>query len=367
MWDLVPGKTTHPINPVDAKGNPVTRHGKPCSIVEPPPAGFAQCPCSRYSGEGYGTHCGIGKDDGFDWEIGTPYTLNVTYDPTVVSNESDATFLFTIFNEKSKDTIEVGRIRTTNPSGTNGIPKGKFRCNEMPVGGGSFQEFYDGGNFTSWATISGPIFRGVENHSADIVPTGFQACCFFGNCSGGYGGCQNQTVFYSSGPTDPDCSKAPIAGKPTCGFNGLPAVSFKGGEGQPIADYFVPPWYNWAAKFNADGSAGPDGGTLPESGGCEFALDSNRGGGTNAFANWASIPYPGSQPFSMPEKCDAEAKGAIGRCARLCCAYCLKDEDCVEATLIGRGCHLFHADPKLPFGPWNNRSTGITTIAPKRS
>ena len=198
------------------------------------------------------------------------------------------------------------------------------------------------------------------------MPTGFQACCFFGNCSGGYGGCQNQTVFFSTGASDPDCSKSPIAGKPTCGYNGLPAVSFKGGEGQPIAAYFVPPWYNWAAQFNADGSAGPDGGTLPESRSCDFAFHSNRGGGTNSFANWASIPYPGSQPFSMPEKCDAEVKGSVGRCARLCCAYCLADKECVEATLIGRGCHLIHVDPKLPFGPWNNASTGITTVVPKR-
>lgn len=155
MQDIVPGETTHPINPVDQDGNTVTRHGKRCSIVEPPPTGFAQCPCSRYSGEGYGTHCGIGKDDGFDWEIGTPYTLNVSYDPAVINNASDSTFLFTILNEKSKELIEIGRIRTTNPSGTHGIPKGKYACNEIPVGGGSFQEFYDGGNFTSWATISG--------------------------------------------------------------------------------------------------------------------------------------------------------------------------------------------------------------------
>ena len=171
---------------MDKHGNPVTRHGKPCSIVEPPPAGFAQCPCSRYSGEGFGTHCGLGKGDGYDWDIGTPYTLNVSYDPSVANNASDATFLFTVFNEVSKELIEVGRIRTTNPSGTHGIPKGKYACNEIPVGGGSFQEFYDGGNFTSWATISGPRFRGVKGQMEDIVPTGFQACSFFGNCSGGY-------------------------------------------------------------------------------------------------------------------------------------------------------------------------------------
>ena len=35
----------------DKDGKPVTRHGKPCSTTEPPPPGFAQCACSRYSGE----------------------------------------------------------------------------------------------------------------------------------------------------------------------------------------------------------------------------------------------------------------------------------------------------------------------------
>ena len=49
----------------------------------------------------------MGKDDGFDWKIGTPYTLNVSYDPSVVNNVNDSTFLFTIFNEESKELIEV--------------------------------------------------------------------------------------------------------------------------------------------------------------------------------------------------------------------------------------------------------------------
>jgi hypothetical protein len=68
----------------------------------------------------------------------------------------------------------------------------------------------------------------------------------------------------------------------------------------------------------------------------------------------------------MPQKCDAEVKESVGRCSRLCCAYCLADKDCVSATLIGTGCHLVHLDPKVPFGPWNNASTGITSILPTR-
>jgi hypothetical protein len=69
-----------------------------------------------------------------------------------------------------------------------------------------------------------------------------------------------------------------------------------------------------------------------------------------------------------PQKCDGETGGAgkAGPCTQQCCAYCLADKDCVMARLIGRGCHLVHADPKLPFNAWNNKSAGITTITPRR-
>ena len=108
---------THPVNPVNSDGKPTNHQGKLCSTEEPPPVGFVGCPCSRYSGEGFGVHCGIGEADGFIWEIGTPYTLNVSLDPTVPNNASAATFAFTITNEKSKQIIDVGKILTTNPSG----------------------------------------------------------------------------------------------------------------------------------------------------------------------------------------------------------------------------------------------------------
>ena len=42
-----------------------------CSTHEPPPKGFVQCPCSRYTGEGFGTQCGLGAADDYMWEIGT--------------------------------------------------------------------------------------------------------------------------------------------------------------------------------------------------------------------------------------------------------------------------------------------------------
>ena len=56
-----------PVNPTNSDGKPVDRQGKLCSTTEPPPAGFTSCPCSRYSGEGFGVHCGIGAGDGFLW------------------------------------------------------------------------------------------------------------------------------------------------------------------------------------------------------------------------------------------------------------------------------------------------------------
>eukprot|EP01046_Picozoa_sp_COSAG06_P040410 COSAG06_NODE_4888_length_3880_cov_3.336683_2_plen_74_part_00 len=73
----------------------------------------------------------------------------------------------------------------------------------------------------------------------------------------------------------------------------------------------------------------------------------------------------------MPEKCDGEALKA-GQCSKQCCAYCLADKDCVEARLGWQGapgCTLIHADPKMPFGAWNNatKDNPITTIIPHRS
>ena len=67
-------------------------------------------------------------------EIGTPYTLNISLDSTVPNNASAATFAFTIHNEKTDEHIEVGKILTTNPSGTHGIPAGKrVRLRQAPV------------------------------------------------------------------------------------------------------------------------------------------------------------------------------------------------------------------------------------------
>ena len=167
------------------------------------------------------------KRDAFS--AGTPYTLNVSLDPTVPNNASAATFAFTITNEKSKTIIDVGKILTTNPSGTHGIPADKYVCNQMPVGGGSFQEYYDGGNFTNVAAISGPIFRGVEGYTkGDVQPTAMTDCTFFGNCSGGYGGCHNETTTHCV-PKD-GC---------TSGYSGLATQTFHGGAATFFAPFYT--------------------------------------------------------------------------------------------------------------------------------
>ena len=239
IWDIagdVKGRTTRNTHPISPPGHPKR--------------------CQRYSGEGFGTSCGIGPDgadgDDFMWEMGTRYTLNISL---LEGNVSAALFGATITNGRTKEVIEIGKILTTNPGPDNDNPQG-YACDRMLVGGGSFQEYYDGDTFTSWASISGPRFRGVAGQEADIVPTGFQDCMFFGNCSGGYGGCENQTLFFTAGGAA-NCSKEPVPAAATCGHDGLPSVSFKGGPGQPVPSVDVPPWYRWAANFSADGSSGP--------------------------------------------------------------------------------------------------------------
>ena len=80
-----------------------------------------------------------------DWGcLAAADTLNISLAPDVENNASDTTFTFTLLNDKTKQLIEIGRIRTTNPSGTHGIPKDQMSCDQMAVGGGSFQEYYDG-------------------------------------------------------------------------------------------------------------------------------------------------------------------------------------------------------------------------------
>ena len=76
--------------------------------------------------------------------------------------------------------------------------------------------------------------------------------------------------------------------------------------------------YHWAKAFNADGTAGPDGGTLPESGSCGFEFNTNRAGGDNSYASWANIPYPGSQPYAtslQPLYCAFNGGKATAACA----------------------------------------------------
>lgn len=364
VWDSGPHAPgvpiTHPINPVGKAGQPVDRKGRNCSTNEPPPAGFTQCPCSRYSGEGFGTQCGLSGDDDYLWEIGVPYTLNISLRQ---HNTSGATFGSTITNEQSGEVINVGMIYTTNPD------PAKYHCESMPVNGGSFQEYYDGGNFTNWAQISGPRFKGVKGHvdaagqPTDVVPTAFGNCAFFGNCSaGGYGGCHNETTV--------PCLPADGC---TSGYNGLPALTFTGGKGTPIAAEFVPPWYNWAPVANADNSAGPDGGVLPiaSPGDCDFFPSNYTPGGT-VPPHWGAVSGANAMAVANVGAPDAnchieQTEGKAGPCALMCCAYCKADSKCVQAELANGGnCVIAHANPKAPFGP-PEEIKGPMMVVPNRA
>ena len=65
-------------------------------------------------------------------------------------------------------------------------------------------------------------------------------------------------------------------------------------------------------------------------------------------------------------QCDNATNGLLGTCAMTCCAECQRDLNCVEARLNGDQCWLLHRSPQNPFTPFDNTSTGITTILPNR-
>ena len=71
---------------------------------------------------------------------------------------------------------------------------------------------------------------------------------------------------------------------------------------------------------------------------------------------------------AVQAQCDNSTHGVPhGICARSCCAHCLKDKDCVHASLRGDQCWLIHADPTKPFGKRvTNPTSPLVLIVPKR-
>jgi hypothetical protein len=225
-----------------------------------------------------------------------------------------------------------------------------------------------GWNSTNWAQVSGPRFEGVAGSvdeagkPVDVTPTAFGLCAFFGNCSkGGYGGCHNETT-------------VPCLPADGChdGYEGLPALTFTGGFETPIAEQFVPPWYNWANTANADDTAGPDGGivlpaTLDD---CDIFLGNYTPGGITPN-HWGVVSGANNMRVANVGQPDAgcameEKEGKIGPCALLCCAYCRADKDCVMAQLANGGnCALVHASPKKPFGT-PQRNPAAAMVVPRR-
>ena len=80
----------------------------------------------------------------------------------------------------------------------------------------------------------------MEGHDGDVGPTAMTDCTFFGNCSGGYGGCHNETTSHC----------VPKAGC-TSGYKGLATQTFKGGEGQEVAPEWIPPWCTRTAHLTS--------------------------------------------------------------------------------------------------------------------
>jgi len=170
--------------------------------------------CVRYDGEGHGTQCGVLP--GHTWDMQTPYIFNVSL---VDSNASGAHFKSTIQNGFTGEVIPLGEIWTANVSY-------KQNCSRLIVGGGGFQEIYSGGNFTNIASVEGPIFRGVEGHPDDVMPTSFGDCYMHHSCYGkdGPANCRNETMHHCSRP---DCP--------------IPRETFFSGQ-VALPDAMIPPW-----------------------------------------------------------------------------------------------------------------------------
>jgi len=241
--------------------------------------------CVRYDGEGHGTQCGVLA--GHKWEMNTPYIFNVSL---VFGNESGAHFKSTITNGRTKEVIPLGEIWTGKTSASE-------NCSRLLVGGGGFQEIYSGGNFTSVASVEGPIFRGVPGHPADVMPTNFSDCFLHNSCygKGKAANCRNETVHHCLPPACP-----------------IPKETFLSGQ-VPLPDAVIPPW-----DHNPD---------VNESTDCWFGELTGLDGGVQP-AYWGQV--------LMKDSISSEDQ------RKSCCGFCNADPECKGAQLYGDRCSLRH-------------------------
>jgi len=271
--------------------------------------------CVRYDGEGHGTQCGVdvqGKMN-FNWTMDVPYTWNVSL---VMGNSSGAHFKATITNEATGEVIPAGEIWTGHPKGE------KANCSRLLVGGGGFQECFSGGNFTNIAEVKGPIFRGVEGHPADVMPTNFTDCYMHNSCYAktAKADCRNETTTHCL--------------RPKCK---IPTQTFMTGK-VPIPDAMIPPWdHNPEIKPSND---------------CWFAETTGLNGGEEP-AYWG-MPI-------MDDKLSNDGQ------RRVCCGYCLADPKCVGVDLYGDRCSLRHNTSTSAPITFVKGAFATTAILPMRS
>lgn len=263
--------------------------------------------CVRYDGEGHGTQCGV--EPNHTWEIGTPYTFNVSL---IATNASGAHFKAFILNGRTGDIYKLGEIFTKPPAKT-------YNCSRLMVGSSPFQEVYTGGNFTNIVLVEGPAFRGVVGHPADVLPTGASNCYYHHSCYGkdGPSNCRNES---SSFCLPPECKVA--------------TTTFTSGR-TPVPPEYIPPW-----------DKHPD---VGDSSDCWFVYDTSLAGGF--------VPeYWGMQVMPDGQNLDQWRK--------LCCGWCLADPGCVAAQLYGDQCTLHHNSSSVaPISPFKH-AKGLSAIWP---
>jgi hypothetical protein len=248
--------------------------------------------CVRYDGEGHGTQCGVLP--GHKWEMDTAYTFNVSL---VDTNASGAHFAGFIKNNESGEVLKLGEIFTRTP------PKGSYNCSRLTVASSPFQEIYSGGNFQNEVSVEGPVFRGVQNHPSDVLPTGGSDCYYHHSCYGkdGPANCRNESgVFYSN--------------------LSIPTTRFISGK-TPVPGRYIPPW-----------DKTPD---VKPSTSC-YKFDENTGlAGGLVPGIWGMVVMNVIWPTKT--------------WMSYCCGYCQADPDCVAAQLYGDQCTLHHNSSK--YGP----------------
>jgi len=266
--------------------------------------------CKRYDGEGHGTQCGV--EPGHKWEIGTPYTFNVSI---VASNASGTHFAGFVKNGRSGEVYKLGEIFTLAPTKSH-------NCSRLIVGSSPFQEIYSGGDFTNIVSVEGPVFRGVKDHPADVLPTGASNCYYHHSCYGkdGPANCRNESSTFC---LPPNCSKV--------------KTTFASGH-TPVPSEYIPPW-----------DRHPD---VAPSVDCHFEHNTSLVGG-QVPEHWGMAVMDVLWPTkTWPQHC---------------CGYCLADPDCIAAQLNnGDQCTLHHKSAR--FGPIKPQPTkGFLVVTPKRA